>query len=217
MLLRLLCAQVFRSKPDLAPFVYENYVKLCTTASLKRIRELLKLFFESLGTTFLVLDGLDEYDSSEQTNIIDELSRLLKVNEESTWDDDLRPKVKLMICSRETKDILRYIRKKMNNLLVVSLSEEVNKVSGDIAKFTRANLLELRDRFDDGEVDKVGDNIAEKADGESSFTITQKRLTFVVIGMFLWVRLVLGIVQEQWSLADLRTAVNQLPKGLNGV
>jgi hypothetical protein len=35
--------------------------------------------------------------------------------------------------------------------------------------------------------------------------------------MFLWVHLILGMVQDQWSVEDLKAAVNSLPKGLNGM
>lgn len=35
--------------------------------------------------------------------------------------------------------------------------------------------------------------------------------------MFLWVKLVLEIVQDQQSLKDLKAAVDRLPKGLDGV
>jgi hypothetical protein len=35
--------------------------------------------------------------------------------------------------------------------------------------------------------------------------------------MFLWVHLILGMVQDQWSIKDLKSTVDHLPKGLNGV
>jgi hypothetical protein len=50
---------------------------------------------------------------------------------------------------------------------VVNLTEEHRKVSQDIAKFTRAKLPVLYDRFDEAVIEKVGDAITDKADGEN--------------------------------------------------
>lgn len=163
-ILRLLCAQILRSRHDLLAFVYEDYVRFNTTASIKRVRELLKLLLESLGTTFLILDGLDEYDMSAQEQIIEEFARLLKpcLNHE---DDEPPSNAKLLICSRETTSILRCV-KKLSSLLVVNLTEEHHNISQDIAKFTKAKLPVLHDRFSEAVIDEVGGVITEKADGE---------------------------------------------------
>jgi hypothetical protein len=48
----------------------------------------------------------------------------------------------------------------------ISLSDEDQFVSRDIATFTRNSLSELRDRFDDDVVEAVGDNVVQKANGE---------------------------------------------------
>ncbi|KAI8631011.1 hypothetical protein F5Y19DRAFT_483660 [Xylariaceae sp. FL1651] len=200
-LLRLLCSQILRRNPDLLSFAFENYVKFNKPASINRIRELLTQTLESLGTTFIVLDGLDEYDSSDQTAIIDEISRLLKsMSKVRPVEGAPTPRLKVMLCSRETKELLGQVRKKLNNILTVSLSHETEKVSKDIARYTKASLQELWDRFSEDELEKVGLDISKKADG-----------------MFLWVKLVMAMVNDQWSLANLRTTVDRLPKGLDGV
>jgi hypothetical protein len=164
-ILRLLCAQILRSGHDLLAFVYEDYVRFNVTASIKRVRELLKLLLDSLGTTFLILDGLDEYDMSAQGQIIEEFARLMKpcLNDE---DEEPHSNTKLLICSRETTSILRSIKKKLSNLLIVNLTEEHHHVSQDIAKFTKAKLPVLHDRFNEAVIEEVGDAITEKADGE---------------------------------------------------
>ncbi|KAI3317050.1 hypothetical protein HD806DRAFT_516144 [Xylariaceae sp. AK1471] len=198
-LLRLICTKILRHKNDLLSFVYEEYVKFNKAASIKRVRELLEQIFESLGTTFIIVDGLDEYDTSDQTAIVDELSRLLKVNSDKTSRQE-RPKLKVMICSRETHTLLKHIRKKLKNITKISLSDEADSVSKDIAKFTKASLVALDDRFEEEDLEKVGTEIAKKADG-----------------MFLWVKLVLALAEDQWSLASLRDTINRLPQGLDGI
>lgn len=35
--------------------------------------------------------------------------------------------------------------------------------------------------------------------------------------MFLWVHLILRMIQDQWSVESLRQTIDRLPKGLNGV
>jgi hypothetical protein len=74
-----------------------------------------------------------------------------------------------MICSRETKTILRSIQRKLNNPLVVNLTEEHCNIYRDISNFTRAKLPVLYGRFDEAVVDKVGNAITEKADGKITF------------------------------------------------
>jgi len=164
-ILRLFCAQILRSRHDLLAFVYEDYVRFNATASIKRVRELLKLLLDSLGTTFLILDGLDEYDTSAQRQIIEEFARLLKPCE-NTEDEEPHANAKLLICSRETTTILGSIKQRLNNLLVVNLTEEHHNVSQDIAKFTKAKLPILYGRFDETVIEEIGDAITEKADGE---------------------------------------------------
>jgi hypothetical protein len=175
-LFRLLCAQVLRSKLDLVPYVYEHFVKTSMTASLKRTRELLKHLFLSSGKTFLVIDGLDEYESSDQRTILGELSLLLKARPE-TRSDEPQPKLKLLICSRETKDLLRDVSRKLNQALTISLSQERRRITKDIATFARASLAELRGRFDDAEVDQIGERIVQKADGKVLISMIECRLT----------------------------------------
>jgi hypothetical protein len=53
--------------------------------------------------------------------------------------------------------------------LRVDLTEEHYSVSQDIAKFTKAKLPVLLDRFNEAVIEEVGDLITNKADGEHSF------------------------------------------------
>jgi hypothetical protein len=162
--LRIVCAKILRMKPDLMAFVYEEYVRMHHTASLKRVRELLKLLLDSLGTTFLILDGLDEYEIQIQEQIIEEGARLLKPCVDDAEEGN-RSRVKLMICSRETQIILRAIKKRLSTALVVNLTDEHQNISRDIVRFTNAKLSDLYDRFDEIVIKHIGVAITEKADG----------------------------------------------------
>lgn len=216
MLFRLLCAQILRLRIDLVPYVYEQYVRLGLTASLSRTRELIKQLLSSSGNVFLIIDGLDEYEGTDQKKVLDELSQLLKAPSYAKGDEP-HSRLKLMLCSRETRDLIRDIPRKLRRPIVVSLSEEHQRISEDIALFTHASLAELRGRFVEVEVNQIGKKIVQKADGEPNSQDILQRLMFRPLGMFLWVRLVLAIAQEQESLHGLRNVVDRLPKGLNGV
>lgn len=164
-ILRLLCAQILRHRQDLLHYVYESYVKFNTTANTKRIRELLNFLLASGGVNFLVLDGIDEYSGSDQIAILDEISRLLRPNSHATDSDGPSSKLKVLFCSRETKDLLRHVKKRFGNAPVLNLSQERNHISRDIATFTRANM-ELGGQFEDEMSQDIGNSIVEKADGE---------------------------------------------------
>jgi hypothetical protein len=165
-LFRLICVTLLRLKPDVVPYVYDTFVRKKMTASLLRVREILATLLARSGTTFLIVDGLDEYGSAYQEHIVEEFSRLLKARLE-TGIEDVRAKFKLMICSRETKELLRSVSRRFQKPLVINLSEESKKVDGDIASYTRTRLEDLRHRFGDAEVDSIGERIVSKADGVS--------------------------------------------------
>ena len=151
---RSLIAQVLRKQPDLLPYIYDNYAKTGAIPSLAKARELLKNLLEFLERIFLVLDGLDEFEGPDQKQVIHEIANLAS--------DPYQQNLKVLVCSRETREIIRKIGRNVQ----ISLGDEDQFVSRDIATFTRNSLSELRDRFDDDVVEAVGDKVVQKADGE---------------------------------------------------
>jgi len=174
MILRLFCAQILRTRRDLIGFVYEDYVCLNATASLKRTRELLRLLVESFETVFIVLDGLDEYADTDQTSIIKELAGLCKSSATTPDDTKTGEKTKLLVCSRETPAILRIMRTLPGKPLVVNLTEEKSQVSEDVATYAKMELQVLGDRFSNSVIEDVGASIIAKADGKSTTTRESK-------------------------------------------
>ena len=158
LLLRSLIAQLLRRHTDLLPYVYDNYVKLGAVPSLKNIKELLLLLLDSLGTIFLILDGLDECEAIHQKQMLAELTALRQI-------PGNRPsgaaRLKVLICSRETKDIQR----KLIKVPTVSLSKQ-QFVDRDIAIFVRNSLQELVERFEEAIVHELERDLVSKADGE---------------------------------------------------
>ena len=187
------------------PFVYETFVKLGATPSLPKVRDLLRTLLRSPGTTYIIFDGLDECESADQTNVLSELQNLLKPDARAKDE-----KLKVLICSRETKEISR----KLKQTLQISLSDEQQAMSRDISKFTEFSLAELSDRFSTEVIKEVSGEVVKKADGELFTLVKNFGLMISVIGMFLWVRLVLSMLLDQESTSDLREAVHRLPIGL---
>ncbi len=125
-----------------------------------RIREILSLLINSLEMTYLILDGLDECESAHQKQILAELTDLTLPGKTQEASSSL--KMKVLVCSRETKDITR----RLSRAPQVALGEESEHVSRDIATFTQRALSELYDRFDQAVVDELNHEIVKKADGK---------------------------------------------------
>ena len=156
---RSLIAQLLRNRADLLPHVYDNYVKVGAVPKLGKTKNLLKDLLRCLETTYILLDGLDECEGSHQKLILTELSNLVLADSEAKLSP---PKLKILVCSRDTRDIAR----KLNKAPQISLTSEDRHVSQDIASFTKNSLAELKDRFDDTIVEEIGNAVVKKAEGK---------------------------------------------------
>ena len=156
---RSLIAQLLRNRADLLPHVYDNYVKVGAVPKLGKTKDLLKDLLRCLETTYILLDGLDECEGSHQKLILTEFSNLVLADSEAKLSP---PKLKILVCSRDTKDIAR----KLNKAPQISLTSEDRHVSQDIASFTKNSLAELKDRFDDTVVEEIGNAVVKKAEGK---------------------------------------------------
>lgn len=155
---RSLCAQILRKRPDLLPYVYDNYAKTGAIPSLVKARELLRNLLQFSERIFLVLDGLDEFEGPDQRQVLQEITNLVT----PTRDLD-HLNLKVLVCSRETREITR----KIGQNAQIFLSDEDQSVSRDIAIFTRNSLSELKDRFPNDEIDVIRDSVVQKANGGS--------------------------------------------------
>ena len=156
---RSLTAQLIRKDRSLLPHVYDNFVKTGVIPSATKAKDLLKDLLQALGPTFLIIDGLDECDGVHQRQLLSDLRTFLPSNKSVSQD---RVAIKILICSRETKEILGNLRK----VPQVFLTKEKAKVSKDIAIFAKEGLSPLRDRFKATIVEKVEQDVVHKADGE---------------------------------------------------
>jgi Cdc6-like AAA superfamily ATPase len=132
-------------------------VKVRAVTKLGKTKELLANLLRSLKTTYILLDGLDECADKDQKQILMELSNLIPADSKAKENS---PKLKILVCSRETKEIAR----KLNKVPQISLTNEDRYVSQDIASFVKSSLAELKDRFQNNTVDEIQDIVVKKAD-----------------------------------------------------
>ncbi len=132
-------------------------MKVRAVTKLGKTKELLANLLRSLKTTYILLDGLDECADKDQKQILMELSNLIPADSKAKENS---PKLKILVCSRETKEIAR----KLNKVPQISLTNEDRYVSQDIASFVKSSLAELKDRFQNNTVDEIQDIVVKKAD-----------------------------------------------------
>ena len=127
--------------------------------SATRTRDLLKDLLGASGPIFLIIDGLDECEGSHQRQLLLDLRAFLPSNKSV---DQGQLAMKILICSRETKEIVANLKK----VPQVFLTKEKVKVSKDIAIFAKEGLSPLRDRFSASAVEEIERGVVNKADGE---------------------------------------------------
>jgi hypothetical protein len=142
-LLRSLVSQIIQKHQDLATYVHDVYFKSHPVPSKKALLVLLPELLQGLGSTRLVIDGVDEWDAVEQKELLRDLMQLLSTDPSSYI-------CKLLIASRDTLDVSRNIRKKKKSVVAMSLSEreESLAISQSIGDFVDKRLNELPDHFD---------------------------------------------------------------------
>ena len=183
-ILKSIAAQLLRSHREMASYVVHEFASQGQNPSITKLRKLLANMQRK--KTRIVVDGLDEIEGSEHSQVITELDRLTKVKDASC---------KVLISSREDSTISKLLRQKAT----LSLTDEQEEIHKAIEVFINHEIRGLKDRFKES----VLATIAQKLIGKAG-------------GMFLWVRLVIATFEDVYSIQELHMAVDSLPKGLDG-
>jgi hypothetical protein len=143
-LLRSIISQVIQKHQDLAIYVHDVYFISHPVPTKKALLSLLPELLRGLGSVRLVIDGIDEWGSRDQTELLRDLSQMISADPSSYI-------CKIMIASRETMDISRSLRKKDKSAMTISLSngDESLAVTRSIANFVDSKLSDLPDHFDE--------------------------------------------------------------------
>jgi hypothetical protein len=163
-LLRSLISQIIQKHQDLAVYVHDVYFKSYPVPSKKALLVLLPELLQGLGSTRLIIDGIDEWDADEQKELLKDLMQLLSTDSSSYI-------CKILIASRDTLEVSRNIRKN-KSVVTMSLSErdESLAIAQSIEKFVDKRLNELPDHFNildpDGLIlSEIKSSLSDKSNG----------------------------------------------------
>ncbi|CAN9080703.1 unnamed protein product [Alternaria alternata] len=196
-LLRSIISQLIQKHQDLAIYVHDVYFLAHPVPTKKALMILLPELLRGLGSVRLIVDGIDEWASRDQKDVLHDLSQIVSVDQSSHT-------CKILVASRETIEISRSLRRKNKPVTTISLSngDEDIAISRSIANFVESKLSDLPDHFDELDPDA------------SIMACVKKTLIEKSHGMFLWVSLVLDLLDRVYSPEELRTIVDDLPSDL---
>ena len=184
--LRTLAVQFLRQDLDMAPLVHQAHLQRGAVLSTPGMKNLLKELLGSANNTRIVLDGIDECGSSAQKDILNSLLEAQKHAGDSC---------RILVSSRDEPLISKALYKKPH----VTLAEKTT---------------EALDLYIKNQVEYLRNEHAPSAFDPALFERAECRLQQKAKGMFLWVRLVVTMLEQQMSEYDFEASIEQLPDGL---
>ncbi|CAN9168468.1 unnamed protein product [Alternaria alternata] len=196
-ILRSIISQVIQKHQDLAIYVHDVYFIAHPVPTKKALMSLLTELLRGMGSVRLIIDGIDEWVSQDQRDVLNDLSQIVSTDKSSHL-------CKILVASRETFEISRSLLKRNKSTTTISLSndDEGSAISQSITNFVESKLSDLPDHFDELDPDA------------SIMPYVKKTLIEKSHGMFLWVSLVLDLLDRVYSPEELRTIVDDLPSDL---
>lgn len=185
MVLRTLAIQLLRQNPGMVPLVHQASFQHMSSCSFPALKKILGQILPNAKYTRIIIDGIDENEFDIQQEL---LKILLDIQKRADHN------CKLLVSSREEPQIQRNLLPKIH----LKLGERTSK---GLCLYIKTKAKEIREHFSEMDpkiVDPVEENLHNKAKG-----------------MFLWVRLVTSMLIQQTSQAELESAIDQLPEGLD--
>lgn len=161
-----------------------------------------------MGSAHLIVDGIDKWDSHEQTICLEDLLWILSTDYSSY-------NCKVLVSSRDVLAISRCLRKRHGPITTISLSDERDAIDRSIAMFIDKRLSDLQDHLrglglDNFALEQLRRALLGNSNG-TLFSTSQRSCLTDLIGMFLWVRLVLDSFELVYSLEDLGKLTEEPP------
>lgn len=113
---------------------------------------------QSISSVRIIVDGLDEWPSTEQEEVIEELERMKSSSPGAC---------KILVSSRAVSPISKLLEGKVR----MCLADYPEIVNDTIAAFVQSRLESLRQRLDTSIVDELGRKVLEKAQGNTDSSI----------------------------------------------
>jgi hypothetical protein len=209
-ILKSIARQLITQNPDLAGLVYDDYIMQGLTPSKKHLKDIIMAGLSAATSVRIMIDGLDECPVDDQKEVIAAL-RDFTSKGPTTVD------CKAAFFSRD----LDYIRKALKKSTMVSLKDQSPAITSAIQAFVRHKMDEIKDERDDGSdddqfFDTITSRIIAKADGKHKTAVFEiQHMLILGQGMFLWVQLMLSMLNGLDSRFDIEQAVDSLPTGLH--
>ncbi|KAH8680543.1 hypothetical protein BX600DRAFT_636 [Xylariales sp. PMI_506] len=189
LVLKTICGQLVRACPDLIPYIYDECVSKGKRPSADVMKKELPRLLQRFDNMHLVIDGLDEIPTTEQRRFVTDILRLTKEAD-----------CKILLISQDLPNISSQFSKRSQ----MRMSEEKTAIRKDLARIVQESLLNIDEQHNGALGEQIVNNlkteILDKAEE-----------------MFLWVHLVLKLLENSASLWELRNQINSLPKDLADV
>ncbi|MCJ1385511.1 hypothetical protein MMC17_008634 [Xylographa soralifera] len=183
---RTLAIQMLRQNLDMVPPVYEALCQKGWSRSSQTIKMVLQDGLANVNSSRLVLDGVDEYDHALQKEMLNGVIGIY-----SHAGDGC----KVLIASRLEPQITKVLPTKKTHLTLDGKTTEA------VHQYIRDRIQHLKAWFPGLD--------------SALFERVEKRMQEMARGMFLWVRLVTTMLEQQSSELDFEDAIEKLPDGLD--
>ncbi|KAJ2987229.1 hypothetical protein NUW58_g4620 [Xylaria curta] len=186
-ILKSMCSQLIRMSSEFVPFIYDEYVSKGRKVVPSTLKEILPKLLAHFEDVHLVIDGVDESPQGEHRALIKTICKLTDTN----------LSCKTLIVSQDIPSIAISLSKRQK----LCISDEKDHIREDMGMVVDSALREIN-------------NMHDGAIGESVLGELKDRILEKAEGMFLWVCLVLDLLESAISVKDLRSQLNSLPKDL---
>lgn len=167
-LLRSLACQIIQKRADLAVYVYDSYFVSHPKPDTEAMMELLPILLQEIGSTRIVIDGVDEWNAHHQRELLKHLKKLI-------CTDASHYICKILVSSRETLDVSRNLSRKNKTMAFSRLSDphESAAISHSISCFVEVRLKDLPSHVSDLDpggliLARIKQKLLEKSNGKFS-------------------------------------------------
>jgi hypothetical protein len=142
--------------------VYDEYICQGFTSSVRQLKELIRTLLLSIPSVRIVIDGLDEFEQKDQSQILNDIIPFASAS-------DAGAVCKVLISSRDINPITKHLSKRST----ISLNKERAAIDAAIQSFVQYSLIDIRRNINEKNVDnsimaKIERDLIEKAEGRST-------------------------------------------------
>ncbi|KAF1982150.1 hypothetical protein K402DRAFT_397887 [Aulographum hederae CBS 113979] len=194
--LKSLAAQIIKANRDLATAIYDLFISKGANATVRTLRDVIQTLLKACTSTRIILDGLDECPEKEAIAILKEVVALASC-------DGGPISCKVLVSSRDVDPISKILDTKSS----ISLRSEGEGLNAAIIAFVKARVGGL-----------LTSNLDSGFEAEKDLHgYLEQRLIQKADGMFLWADLVLSVLEELYSIDEMKDAVETLPADLESL